>query len=107
LFGGIIAERNRLRAEINLLKANANIVIDRRVLPGQIEISKEGQIVQVIERGGDLSASEKEALVKAISSEFFRQEGWSEGANGEIFNSRGRKLFDVGFANAIRKLTIA
>ena len=31
------------------------------------------------------------------------QEGWLEGVNGEIVNSRRRKLFDIEFANAIRK----
>ncbi|WP_373888187.1 gamma-mobile-trio protein GmtX [Massilia sp. Root351] len=40
---------------------------------------------------------------RAISAEFLTQEGWSEGANGEILNSRGRKLFDIGFINAIKK----
>ena len=33
LLGGIVAERNRLRGEVNLLRANANVVIDRRTLP--------------------------------------------------------------------------
>lgn len=104
LFGGIIAERNRLRAEINLLKANTNVVIDKRVLPGYVDVTPQGQIVQVLEGTAGLAESEKTALAKAIAPEFLRQEGWVEGENGEIHNNRGRKLFDVGFANAIRKV---
>lgn len=104
LFGGIIAERNRLRAEINLLKANTNVVIDKRVLPGYVDVTPQGQIVQVLEGTAGLAESEKIALAKAIAPEFLRQEGWAEGENGEISNNRGRKLFDVGFANAIRKV---
>lgn len=104
LFGGIIAERNRFRAEINLLRANSNVVIDKRVLPGHVDVTPEGQIVQVLEGSAGLSDSEKVALARAISTEFLAQEGWKEGPNGEIYNARGRKVFDVGFANAIRKL---
>lgn len=104
LFGGIIADRNRLRTEINLLKANANVVIDKRVLPGHVDVTPQGQIVQVLEGTAALSESEKIAFTKAISPEFLLQEGWIEGENGEIYNARGRKLFDVGFTNAIRKV---
>ncbi len=104
LFGGIIAERNRLRAEINLLRANTNVVIDKRVLPGYVDVTPQGQIVQVLEGTIGLAESEKISLAKAIAPEFLRQEGWIEGANGEIHNARGRKLFEVGFANAIRKV---
>jgi len=35
LFGQIIAERNQLRKEVNLLKQNSNVVIDRRPTPHQ------------------------------------------------------------------------
>ncbi len=104
LFGGIIAERNRLRAEINLLRANTNVVIDKRVLPGHVDVTPQGQIVQVLEGTIGLAESEKIALARAIAPEFLRQEGWIEGENGEIHNARGRKLFEVGFANAIRKV---
>ena len=50
---------------------------------------------------------EKQALDFAISREFLEQEGWTEGKNGEILNSRGRKIFDIGFANAIRKVLMS
>lgn len=103
LVGYIIADRDRLRGEVKLLRSQANVVIDRRVLPGHINITSEGQVIQVMS-SADLSDTEKQALDRAISVDFLKQEGWSEGQNGEIRNSRGRKIFDIGFANAIRKI---
>ncbi|MBK9162031.1 MAG: alpha/beta hydrolase [Nitrosomonadales bacterium] len=106
LLGGIIAERDRLRSEVKVLKSNANVVIDKRVLPGHVNITPKGQVVQIV-GGAGLSDTEKEALAQAISPEFLRQEGWEEGENGEILNTRGRRLFAIGFANAIRKLLMS
>lgn len=103
IVGSIIAERDRLRSEVKVLKSNANVVIDKRVLPGHVSVTPEGQVIQVL-GGAGLSETEKQTLAQAISPEFLRQEGWAEGANGEIVNARGRKLFDIGFANAIRKV---
>lgn len=102
LLGNIIAQRDQLRGEVKLLRAHANVVVDRRVLPGHINVTPQGQVIQVMSSAG-LSDSEKQALSQAISAEFLAQEGWSEGTNGEILNARGRKLFDIGFPNAIRK----
>ena len=103
LMGYVIAERDRLRGEVKLLRSQANVVIDRRVLPGHINITSEGQVIQVMSNA-DLSDTEKQALDHAISADFLKQEGWSEGQNGEIMNTRGRKIFEIGFANAIRKV---
>jgi len=102
LLGYIIAERDQLRSEVQVLKANTKVVINRRVLPGHINVTPQGQVVQVMSSAG-LSDTEIQALTQAISPEFLQQEGWSEGPNGEILNRNGRKLFDIGFANAIRK----
>jgi len=104
LMGIIVAERNRLRAGINTLRAHANIIIDRRTLPGGFKATAEGEIVQVLTATEGLLPIEREALKKAISPRFLEQEGWHEGSNGEIRNAKGRKLFEVGFATAIRKL---
>ena len=103
LLGGIVAERNRLRGEVNLLRANANVVIDRRTLPGHAHVMPEGQVTQVLPALAHLTDSEITALRKAISPDFLRQEGWHEGPDGQIVNAKGRTIFDVGFANAIRK----
>lgn len=106
LFGFVIAERDRLRGEVKLLRQQANVVVDRRVLPGHINVTPQGQVVQVMSSAG-LSETEKQALSRAISENFLVQEGWSEGPDGEIRNAHGRKLFDIGFANAIRKVLMS
>lgn len=106
LMGGIITERDRLRGEVKVLKSNANVVIDKRVLPGHVNVTPKGQVVQVVS-GAGLSETERNALAQAISPEFLRQEDWSEGQHGEILNARGRRLFEIGFANAIRKLSMS
>lgn len=103
LLGYIIAERDQLRSEIQVLKANTKVVINRRVLPGHINVTPQGQVVQVMSSAG-LSDTEIQALTQAISPEFLQQEGWSEGSNGEVLNRNGRKLFDIGFVYAIRKV---
>lgn len=104
LLGGIVAERNRLRGEVNLLRANANVVIDRRTLPGQVRVMPEGQVMQVLPALEHLTHSEIAALHKAVSPAFLRHEGWHEGPDGQIVNAKGRTLFDIGFANAVRKV---
>jgi len=49
------------------------------------------------------TSSEREALHKAVSPQFLEEQGWREGSHGEILNAKGRTLFEVGFARAIRK----
>lgn len=103
LFGAIVAERNRLRSEVNILRSHAGIVVDRRVLPGDIKVA-DGQVMQLLTAGHRLLSMEREALARAISIKFLEQEGWREGPNGEILNAKGRKLFGLGYGTAIRKV---
>lgn len=99
----VIAERDTLLGEVKLLRANANIVVDRRTLPGHVNITPSGQVIQVMSSAA-LSDTEKQSLEQAISAKFLQGEGWSEGPHGEILNGKGRKIFDIGFTKAIRKV---
>jgi hypothetical protein len=51
-----------------------------------------------------LTPSEREALQKAVSASYLEERGLKEGSHGEIVNERGRTVFEVGFARAIRKV---
>lgn len=89
-----IAERNKLRAQINTIKSNTKIIIDRRPARAGIES----------ELKPNLTNSERTALTKAISQKFLDGNNWREVDLGEIVNSRGMTVFDPGFATAIRKI---
>lgn len=102
IFGTIVAERNRLRSKINVLRSYANIAVDRPVLPGNIAVA-DGQITQVLTPGDRLLPTKRETLARAISFKFLEQEGWREWPNGEALNAKGRKLFELGYGTAIRK----
>ncbi|WP_321574666.1 gamma-mobile-trio protein GmtX [Burkholderia sp. BE17] len=48
--------------------------------------------------------TEREASKKAVSTSYLEERGLREGSHGEILNERGRTIFEVGFARAVRKL---
>jgi hypothetical protein len=93
-------ERDKLRMELNLLKSVTHITVDRRpvqVLPADSR--------PALSLGGlQLTSSERGALEHAVSDEHLRDEGWSEGKHGEVFNELGRRVFEAGFTKAIRKV---
>lgn len=97
LVQSVIAERNKLRGQLNTLKAATKIVVDRR--PPQIGDSGSSNLKE-----NGLTPSERMALERAVSAEFYNEHGWQEVEFGEIVNSRGRTIFDPGFATGLRKL---
>lgn len=104
LISAIVAERDRLRSQINVLRANANVVIDRRPLPGALRVDAAQHVVQVLSPSQALTGLEREALERAVSAKFLAQEGWIEGVGGELANAKGRRLYEHGYTTAIRKL---
>lgn len=101
LMQAAIAERDDLRAKVNLLKSQMQITIDQR--PPGVTIAKSSVPTAILEVGAQLTESERLALEKAISNDFLAQEGWEVGAYGEIINQSGRTVYDVGYVAAIRK----
>lgn len=101
LVQAVVFERDRLRAQLNTLKAHTNIIIDRRPLPGTLHAHESGTVTVV--RPTPLTESERQALEKAVSVAFLVDQGWKEIEHGEVVNQRGRTVFDPGFATAIRK----
>ena len=66
--------------------------------------SATGAPVAVVELSAQLTPSEREALEKAVSPDYLEDRGLKEGSHGEIVNERGRTIFEVGFAWAIRRV---
>jgi len=100
----IIAERDKLKAQLNVLKANTQVIVDRRPLGATVSAAPGVQPVAVLALSAQLTASEREALQKAVSTAYLEERGLKEGSHGEIVNERGRTLFEVGFARAVRKV---
>jgi len=101
---GVIIERDKLRGENNLLRSLPRGVIDKRPLGATIAYTEEAQSVAVLNVGARLTESERNALRKAIDSAVLADNDWVEGSHGEILTQRGRTVFEVGFATAIRKV---
>lgn len=95
-------QRDKLKAELDLLKSQTQIVVDMRPLGA--EIAKGRGNVAVIELAAQLTDSERKALEAAISIETLNHRKWSLGNEGEVADEHGRFIFLPGFASAIRKI---
>ncbi|EKO3578513.1 hypothetical protein N6C59_001117 [Vibrio metschnikovii] len=104
LFGQIIAERNRYRKEVNLLKQHANITIDKRPVR-QFDTTAEPSVEVLPSLSGVLTESEKKALAYAISDECMEKNDWQTTQTGQVkdmeYNS---EVFPRGFVTGLRKL---
>ena len=104
LFGQIIAERNRYRKEVNLLKQHANITIDKRPVR-QFDTSAEPSVEVLPSLSGILTESEKKALAYAISDECMEKHDWQTTQAGQVKDMEyNTEIFPRGFATGLRKL---
>ncbi|CAB3781670.1 hypothetical protein LMG28688_01432 [Paraburkholderia caffeinitolerans] len=100
----IIAERDKLKAQINVLKANTLVTVERRPMDATVSAAPGAPRVPLLALSAKLTPSEREALQKAVSADYLEERGLKEGSHGEIVNERGRTVFEVGFARALRKI---
>ena len=63
----IIAERDKLKSQLNVLKANVQVTIDRRPLGATVSAAPGAQPVAVLAMAEQLTPTEREALRKAVS----------------------------------------
>ncbi|WP_233081832.1 gamma-mobile-trio protein GmtX [Rheinheimera soli] len=92
--GTLIAERNKYRDQLNILKANVDIVIDRRTNNSPDRSAKTEQ----------LTPMEIEALRAAVSSEFMEENNWVIMPTGQVKTHNGVEVYKRGYVNAIRKM---
>lgn len=103
LVQGALIERDKLQAEVNLLKSLTQLNLDRSpALPGPAPLA--APLLAPAASAPELKPSEREALERAVSPEFLSDQGWTEGRSGEVLNDKGRRLFEPGFTRAIRKV---
>jgi len=105
IFGSIITERNRYRNEVNLLKSNSNIIIDRRPTA---EKQFSGDVGDVRGVTNIITEKEYEALKYAVSDECMINNGWNKLQNGRVVESEYKTdIFPRGYIDAIKKIVNA
>ncbi len=100
VMGAVLAENRKLRGEVNLLKANTEVVIDQRT----VTASQPRDAIQILPASIGLTDSEKDTLRHAISDQLMRDEGWTQDDHGRVLNAKGRAIHKVGYVTAIRKI---
>lgn len=101
VFGQIIAERNRFRNELNILKAHSDLIVDKR--PAQQVDPAFGESVQILPALA-LNDMEVDALRAAVSGEFFEERDWVVSPAGQVKDENKREIYKHGYVNAIRKV---
>lgn len=105
----LVRERNALRAERDILKAQTKLVIDRRPVSSAkaLPLSADGSMTLELSSGPTFNVAEREALEHAVSPDLWRGEGWKEEKNGRVVKDLGegrtRTIFKPGFVSAVRK----
>ena len=104
LFGQIIAERNRYRNEVNLLKQHANIIIDKRPVR-QFDVAEDPTVQVLPAFSNILTESEKKALAYAISDKCMEAHGWQTTQAGQVKDMEyNTEIFPRGFITGLRKI---
>ena len=104
LFGQIIAERNRYRKEVNLLKQHANITIDKRPVK-EFDASAKPSVELLPSLSVLLTKSEKQALAYAVSQECMDQHNWQYTQAGQVKDIEyNTEVFPRGFMTGLLKL---
>ena len=104
LFGQIIAERNRYRNEVNLLKQHANIIIDKRPVR-QFDVAADPTVQVLPAFSNILTESEKKALAYSISDKCMEAHGWQTTQAGQVKDMEyNTEIFPRGFITGLRKI---
>lgn len=101
LMQAVIAERDKIRAQVNTLKAQTRLVIDMRPVSAVDNSASSSSVPTLI--ASRISDADRAMLRAIISKKFLEDEGWKEGESGEISTiDTGRIVFPYGFTTVIR-----
>lgn len=78
LMQAVIGERDKLKALLNVLKAHTQVTVDRRPLATAFTAAT-GEQMEVLALSAKLTASERKALQKAVSSTYLEERGLLQG----------------------------
>ncbi|ATD10235.1 gamma-mobile-trio protein GmtX [Pseudoalteromonas piscicida] len=103
-FGQVLAERNRFRQELKILKSQANIVIDKR----HKAFNDDNSIEHVLfsdEKSSELTQPEESALRYAISERCCEDNNWQFTRAGQVKELEfDTEIFPRGFVSGLAKL---
>jgi hypothetical protein len=99
---GVIAERDKLRQQLDILKSQTRFDVDQR--PKEQSTNSAGLSAHPLLEELHLTESERTSLSRAISEVFFEDHGWREGDDGEVYSESSALLYDPGYLTSIRKL---
>nr|WP_275447112.1 gamma-mobile-trio protein GmtX [Pseudoalteromonas sp. Of7M-16] len=91
--GSLIAERNKYRDQLNTLKANSDLFIDRT----------KGDKTNTTLENKQLVPLEVEAIKDAISDELFNKQGWEVMPTGQVKDAEGNEIYKRGYVNGLKK----
>lgn len=94
VMGTLIAERNKYRDQLNVLKANTDIFIDRTQ-----DQQKDAPLPMAL-----LTPMELESLRAAVSADFMERMHWTVMPTGQVKDEDGREVYRRGYANGLQKL---
>lgn len=100
IFGQIIAERNRFRNELNILKSHSELIVDRRPIQNSVSAENSVQILPAVQ----LNDMEISALKAAISGDFFEIRDWTVSKAGQVRDENKREIYKHGYTHAIKKI---
>lgn len=103
LFGQIIRERDRYKSEVNMLKNQTQIVIDKR--PTTYTAPQSESTVELLPSlKGICSENEIKALQTVCTEEWLEKLGFKANALGQVKDELGTEILPRGFLTAIKKL---
>ncbi|RYV01904.1 alpha/beta hydrolase [Shewanella sp. OPT22] len=92
--GTIIAERNRFRDQLNVLKSQTELFLDKT--KSHNPEPKSSHAV--------LTPMEIEALQQATSESFAKRMNWTVKPTGQVLDSEGNEIYQRGYWNALNKV---
>jgi len=104
VFGQIVAEKNKLKAENRILKQTTQLTIDMRPnsIKGTCQSDDKVEILPALHNV--LLNADIEALKDAINEVKIQQRGWTVTKYGAVKDENDRPLFKNGFVLAIQKV---
>ena len=104
VFGQIIAEKNKLKAENRILKQTTQLTIDMRPNSIKRTYQSDDKVEILPALHNVLLNADIEALKDAIDEVKIQQRGWTVTKYGAIKDENDRPLFKNGFVLAIQKV---